>query len=103
MNLNDAVLQKKAIQFANTIDIKEHKKSKYRVTILVVCNASGTEKIIPIFIGKSKNPRAFRKIKKLDFAKINIQYEYNKTAWMQVSIWNKWLLDLNHKMANQNR
>ncbi|CAG8849630.1 31570_t:CDS:2, partial [Gigaspora margarita] len=128
MDLNDKILQKKAIQFVNTLNYKEfkgsssweiiinsnfkqedifnvdetglfwrlepskslathtikgHKKSKDRVTILLDGNSAETEKIILVFIGKSKNPRPFRKIKRADLNKINIQYEYNKTAWMQ--------------------
>ncbi|CAB4474262.1 unnamed protein product [Rhizophagus irregularis] len=38
------------------------KKSKKRVTILLTCNATGTEKLTPFFIHTSKNPRALKGI-----------------------------------------
>lgn len=37
------------------------KISKERVTILLCCNMSGTEKLSPLLIGKPKSPRSFKK------------------------------------------
>ncbi|GBB89516.1 hypothetical protein RclHR1_16200002 [Rhizophagus clarus] len=40
------------------------KQSKERVTVALCCNASGTEKLKAVFIGKSQNPRALKNIPK---------------------------------------
>ncbi|CAB4437326.1 unnamed protein product [Rhizophagus irregularis] len=76
------------------------KKSKKRVTILLTYNVTGTEKLTPFFIYTSKNPRALKGKKKDD---LPVNYYWNKTAWMQVSIWNDYLKKLDTKMRLQNR
>ncbi|GBC37707.2 tigger transposable element-derived protein 6-like [Rhizophagus irregularis DAOM 181602=DAOM 197198] len=40
------------------------KLSKEWVTIALCCNASGTKKVKPVFIGKSQNPRALKNVPK---------------------------------------
>jgi len=52
------------------------KRSKERITVLVGSNMDGSEKIPLFVIGKSKKPRCFRN------AKIPVEYEANKKAWM---------------------
>jgi DDE superfamily endonuclease len=37
------------------------KKDKFHVTIGLACNADGSEKLEPFFIGRSKKPRCFEK------------------------------------------
>ena len=37
-------------------------KSKQRVTVVLICNADGSEKLRPWIIGKFKNPRCFKNI-----------------------------------------
>ena len=64
------------------------KKSKNRVTILLTCNASGTEKLPPLFIHKHKTPRPLRGIDKSSLA---VEYCWNSTAWMQTSIFSDYL------------
>ena len=76
------------------------KKNKDRVTVLLTCNSTGTEKLIPLFIHKYQNPRPLRGIKK-DTLPVN--YYWNNTAWMQISIWNDYLKKLNKKMQDENR
>ena len=41
------------------------KKSKKRVTLLLTFNATGTEKMRPLFIHAYQNPRALHKKKKI--------------------------------------
>lgn len=62
-----------------THKISGKKKNKFRVTIFFACNATGTEKLPPFFIGKSAKPRCFQKKtgKQLGF-----YYRNNKKAWM---------------------
>ncbi|CAB4409729.1 unnamed protein product [Rhizophagus irregularis] len=52
------------------------KKSKNRVTILLTCNATGEDKLKPLFIHKYKNPRPLRGISVKD----SVDYYWNKTA-----------------------
>jgi len=76
------------------------KKSKNRATLLLTCNATGTEKLRPLFIHYFKNPRA---LKTIDKDKLPVDYYWNKSAWMQISIFNDYLIKLNRKMHQQNR
>ena len=71
------------------------KTSKNRATLLFTCNATGTEKLTPLFIHYFKNPRALRGI---DIDKLR-----SKSAWMQVPIFNNYLTKLNKNMHKQNR
>ena len=76
------------------------KKSKKRVTLLLTCNATGTEKLKPLFIHTYQNPRILREKKKEE---LPVDYYWNSTSWMQVSIWNDYLTKLDKKMRLQNR
>ena len=62
-----------------THKISGKKKNKFRLTVFFACNATGTEKLPPFFIGRSKQPCCFRKktAKQLGF-----YYRNNKKAWM---------------------
>ncbi len=75
------------------------KKSKKRVTLLLTCNATGTEKLKPLFIHTYQNPRILRGKKKEE---LPVDYYWNSTSWMQVSIWNDYLTKLDKKMRLQN-
>jgi len=66
----------------------------------VCCNAAGTEKTKAVFIGKSQNPRALKNIPK---SSLPVQYYWNKTAYMQVSVWNDWLKLFDSRLRLQNR
>ena len=76
------------------------KKSKERVTILLICNATGTQKLKPLFIHKYKNPRALMGI---NLNTLSVDYYWNKTSWMQTSIWNSYLKQLDSKMRYEKR
>jgi hypothetical protein len=55
------------------------KMSKFRITVALACNADGSEKMPPMFIGKSKQPRCFGKVTP---AARGFYYRNNKKAWM---------------------
>ncbi|GET04087.1 jerky protein homolog-like [Rhizophagus clarus] len=62
--------------------ISDHKKKKSQVTIFCAVNATGTEKMILLFIHKYKTPRA---IKNLNYKNLPVYYFWNKKSWMQVN------------------
>src|SRR5437764_1389529 len=76
------------------------KQSKDRITILLTCNSTGTEKLRPLFIHKYENPRVLKNISKNS---LPVNYYWNKKSWMQVSIWNDYLKKLDSHMRVQNR
>jgi len=55
------------------------KQDKFRITIGFACNADGSERLPPIYIGKSKQPRCFGKRSPQDHG---FNYRNNKKAWM---------------------
>jgi hypothetical protein len=76
------------------------KKAKDRVTVLLTANATGSEKLKPLLIHKYKNPHSIRNIEK---KKMPVNYFWNKSAWMQKSIWKHYIEDLNSEMQRQKR
>ena len=55
------------------------KKNKDRITLLLCCNADGSEKFHVMVISKSRQPRAF---KTKTPAELGIDYHANSKAWM---------------------
>ncbi|XP_030069561.1 tigger transposable element-derived protein 4-like [Microcaecilia unicolor] len=74
------------------------KASKERLTILLCCNMDGGEKLEPLVIGKSKQPRCFKNVKRLP-----VSYRANANSWMTWDLWKQWLKDLNTRMRAQKR
>jgi hypothetical protein len=61
-----------------SVKMSGKKSSKTRITILFSCNADGSEKLPPFFIGKWKKPRCFlRPVEDYGF-----RYRNNSKAWM---------------------
>lgn len=75
------------------------KKSKERFTVLLCASATG-EKIKPVVIGKSKNPRSFKAYHKNN---LHVHYESNRKAWMTTEIFTAFLKRLNNFMRIQGR
>ncbi|XP_067145249.1 tigger transposable element-derived protein 4-like [Centruroides vittatus] len=69
-----------------------------RLTILLCCNQSGTEKLPLLVIGKHQNPRSFKNIRTLP-----CKYVANKNAWMTRKVFEAYLKALDTKMAAKNR
>ena len=61
------------------------KECKQRLTLLSCANAAGTCKIKLTVIGKSCNPRAFKKVKVFP-----VNYKAKKTAWVAQDLFNEW-------------
>lgn len=76
------------------------KKSKNRITVVLTCNADGSHRLPALVIHKWQTPRVLKGIKKDD---LPVWYYWNRTAWMQVSVWRDYLNKLNQLMRRQNR
>ena len=74
------------------------KKTKERVTVLVCANMDGSDKRPLLIIGKSNQPRCFRRVPTLP-----TPYTSSSNAWMTSSIFCKWLIYLNRDMVKQDR
>ncbi|KAH0820527.1 hypothetical protein GEV33_002264 [Tenebrio molitor] len=70
------------------------KMSKDRITVLVVANMTGTVKKKLLVIGKSKNPRCFKNVKRLP-----VDYKSNRRAWMVSEIFEKFLRDWDKELS----
>jgi transposase len=72
------------------------KSQRVRLTLLFICNATGTYKKTFV-IGRSKSPRCFKN------ANVPIPYYANKKAWMTKDLWRKIMTGFDEEMKKQNR
>lgn len=73
---------------------QEGKFSEIRLTVLLITNSDGSEKLPPLIIGKAQNPQYFKDIKSLP-----AKYAVNEYAWMTSNIFEKQLLSLDTLMG----
>ncbi|GMF17104.1 unnamed protein product [Phytophthora fragariaefolia] len=69
-----------------------------RVTLALACNADGSEKLPPLFIGKAEKPRGFT-----GSTAAEMNYVCNATTMMTREIFTKWVKDVDAKFAQQQR
>jgi hypothetical protein len=74
------------------------RKSRERLTVLLCCNAEGTEKLAPLVIGKFAKPRCFKNISTLP-----CKYTNNSDAWMTANIFLNFLCQFDARMGSSNR
>ncbi len=67
------------------------KINKDRITVAIIANADGSERIKPIVIGKHQKPRCFGKWNPNSI----VSYYFNSNAWMTQVIFEKWLIEFN--------
>ena len=79
-------------------EAKGSKKAKERITALLACSAVG-EKLTPLVIGRSANPRCFRGVT----ACLPVTYAANKKASMTSDLFQSRLNTVNIKMKSENR
>ncbi|CAF3500964.1 unnamed protein product [Rotaria sp. Silwood1] len=79
---------------------KGGKRSKERFTVLLCTNMTGTDKLKPLMIGKSANPRCF---KNLNVKNLPITWRSNRSSWMTASLFEDWLITVNKSMIKQKR
>ena len=70
------------------------KKQKERITIALCANATGTDKLVPLVIGKSAHPRCSGKMLNPSI----YVYTSNKKAWMTGVVFQDWLNEFNPRM-----
>ena len=73
------------------------KYSKIRITGLPAANAVGN-KLSMFVIGKAKNPRCFKNIKKLLY-----RYWSERKSWMDSVLFEEWVRDVNKKFQAEGR
>lgn len=73
------------------------KKEKDRVSIAFCVNCTGSDRLPPWIIGKSKQPRALRNI---DVTAMGGVWKYNKKAWMNQFIMAEWLTAFYHHIGS---
>ncbi|UYV62857.1 TIGD6 [Cordylochernes scorpioides] len=75
------------------------KRMKQRITVLLCCNSTGTDKRRLLIIGKSAKPRCFRNFSPHFYC----TYTSNSKAWMTSSIFREWLLQFNKQLVSEGR
>jgi len=63
------------------------KKDKLRITLGFACNADGSEKQPPVYIGRSKKPLCFGRQSPCSYG---FKYYNNKKAWMMAVIFEEY-------------
>ena len=59
--------------------IEGAKKDKTRITIAFTCNADGSDRFVPMFVGHAEKPRCFQK---KTGEELGFFYKSNKKSWM---------------------
>lgn len=75
--------------------VKGKKKNKERITVALCANATGTHKLKPLVIGRSKRPRCFGSSYNPG---IYVDYKNNTKAWMTGAVFAEWLEAFNREM-----
>lgn len=88
------------IRSLSTRQLPGRKREKARISALFCCNADGSEKLAPWFIGTAKNPHAFRA------AGVNIQnldliWKSNQKAWITSQIFTEFLQWFDRQMSGR--
>ncbi|XP_066293140.1 tigger transposable element-derived protein 6-like [Branchiostoma lanceolatum] len=73
------------------------KKAMDRISILFTCNMTGTDKLTPLVIGHSKNPRCFR------CNHVPLPWYANKRAWMTGEIFTEWVKKVDRDMGRRQK
>lgn len=79
---------------------KGGKKSKQRITILLLTNMDASDRIKIITIGHSEKPRC---LKNIPHSQLPVSYFHNRKAWMTSEIWQKILVNWDRKLTKQGR
>ena len=72
--------------------VKSRKLQKEHVTLAIVVNSSGTDKLKLLVIYTSKQPQCFGKWQPHEY----VRWHSNETTWMKGDIFVAWILQLNN-------
>ena len=72
-------------------------KSTERLTVVLCCNADGSEKLKPWVIGKSRNPKCFNMVT------LPRTYSNHKSAWIDAKAFRERLIKFDRRMASGGR
>jgi len=67
---------------------------------MLCSNATGSEKLKPLVIGKSQNPRCFKGIR---LQNLPVTYKANKKAWMTTAIFSEFCVKWDKQLKRQKR
>lgn len=81
------LLPSKTLDVKNGVNKSGIKMNKDRVTLLFTVNKSGSHKLKPLCIGKSRSPRCFKHV---NMNSLPYLYRHSKNAWMTSDIFTKW-------------
>ena len=76
------------------------KVMKERLSVFFCANMDGSEKMRPVVIGSSENPRCFKNINKNN---LPVFYRSNKTSWMTNDIFTEWLINADKHFKSESR
>lgn len=78
-------------------------KSKDRLTLMLCCNMTGSHKLEPLIIGKTKKPQVLKRKYNMTTEDLPVSYYSSKNGWMTGYIFDQWLSKWNRKLLMQNR
>lgn len=81
------LLPTKSLDLQNSKNKSGFKQNKDRVTLLFAVNKSGSHKLKPLCIGKSRSPRCFKHV---NMKSLPVSYAHTKNAWMTAEVFSKW-------------
>ncbi|GBL98816.1 hypothetical protein AVEN_8688-1 [Araneus ventricosus] len=74
------------------------KTKQARLSVMLGANMTGHQKLKPLVIERSKNPRCFKGAKSLE-----VDYDFNKKSWTTSEICEKWVQKLDKLMIAECR
>jgi hypothetical protein len=81
--------------------VRGGRSDKTRITLLFCVNATGTDRLKPLVIGKARRPRCFAGI---DMSRLpHIDYRANSKGWMTSEIFRSWLVGINARFRAEGR
>lgn len=87
-------------QTLSTKPVPGRKKDKTRITVLLGVNATGTDKLKPWVIGNSKR---LRPLSRVNFEHLPVYYRGNPKAWMNSSIFEEVLREMDSYFRAQDK